>query len=443
MIKQIFILLLFISMNSFAKSYYVPSKYLADEQLMKSESLSVEFSEGIEYIVNTQSQTLENFVEQKSTQRFELAGMVTSFAVSNSGLLGLSAVSASSSTSMFWSRKNTVANSKSTVKSYYLTDIDNEQKLAEEVDDIASYLKENSLVKNPIKLTNNLHKAIKRGQNFYDQVANLEHQKWKINGFRLDLSISISGAVSPFVSVSGGTRLWLEWDKSSTAKTFKSRSRARKARKFVTKVLHEIDNATDDLRPRHFKLKKIYIGVGESLKTGFFGLANSSVGFVGYIRLARTKPMIKLIEDDLDKEITVTDLQETTKGIDKRAFSIPRRRLRQGIKKAIKYANFFINKAESLKSKKWEINKIRQISTISKKGFFGISNLTTKGVFIFIFEKENQKQAASFIPIVLTQKTTKNNPLSLVRLRFASDISIGIPWIADFKIKPNLAFIWK
>lgn len=433
----IFAIVVLWGLSAVAGTQFVPNEFLAERPLqskMKSTNTSADFSENVDHLLSVQQNSLENV--STDHKRIHLTQLVTSFSVSKGGLFGLSGLSTSSATTLFWNKKTTVAKNDE-VKAFTISADDDELALQMKVDDVVDYLALQNKVKDSSALRDNLVQVMRKGHEIFSDVANLETPNWRVGGYRLDLSISASGVVMPFTKVGESVRLWLEWTKP--ARSNLGALPDTKVTRFVTKVLDDTEAATAKINMPQFELQNLYVGLGEDVKAGFFGFGSSTFGFVGYVKFVK-KPKTELTKiinaDDENEDYPVIQEPSENKSLSKFVI-IPRREIRNGIQRSLNFAQFFTQKAERTESTHWELSTIRETATITKSGFFGLSSLSTKGVFIFIF---NRKKPQSVTPVEFVAAPTY---MSLIRLSFITTLGYSIPEIASVELRPNIEFFWK
>lgn len=439
----IFAFAVLIGQSAFASSQFVPSQFLAEKPIA-NKSMQVntdeDFAANVDHLMDVQQKSLENLSTERKS--IHLTQLLTSFTVSKSGLFGLSALSASSNTTLFWNKKVTVAAPKADeAKSFQMDSSDDELALQMKIDDVTDYLVRNNKVNDAAKLRENLDQVIRKAHGIFGDIDALETPNWRVGGYRLDLSVGASGVVTPFTKVGENVRLWLEWTRPAHKPVATPANT--KVTRFVSKVLNDTEAATLNVNMPHFELQNLYVGLGEDLKAGLFGFGSSTFGFVGYVKFVKKpKTTVKttLVSEDqaADEEYPVIQERTDVKSLP-RFVSIPSKKIKKGIENSIHYAAFFSNKAERIESVHWELGQIREIATITKSGLFGLSTLSTKGVFTFIF---NRKQPQT-IALAASAPAPTSTYLSLIRLSFVTVLGVQVPEIANFELRPNVELFWK
>jgi len=431
----LFFITIFYSSFIFSRPIKVPSEYLFENSSSEKALSSIEtinFSRDVDHLLNLQENTLNKI--NGNSERAHLTQLLTSFSLSQSGLFGLSAFSSQSSTTLFWEKKQLPLKDEE-VKSFHLTENDDEISLQMKIDEVTDYLVSEDKVKDSPKLRYNLDKVLRKGHQMFTDFQGIESANWKVGGYRLDLSISASGNVTPFVKLGENVRLWIEWTKSSPNKSsFQVSSRAGE---FISNVLADIDVSSSQINHSSFELQNVFIGLGEDIKTGLFGFGASAFGFTGYVKLVRKEKhensMIPItVNKDMDYPVVSGESNQKS-----RSPLISRKRLMRGVTKSLHFAKFFTDKASRVSTSKWKISSIRQIATVSRTGFFGLSNMSTRGVFIFIFNRKKPDNEKLFNSNIFESHPT------LIRLSFMSVIGFTIPEIANLEIRPQVELFWK
>lgn len=419
--------------QGFASSQFVPGQFMAGKSAVNGQE---EFAQNVDHLMSVQQESLEKLnTDHKS---IHLTQLLTSFTVSKNGLFGLSALASSSNTTLFWNKKIS-APKMDEAKSFLMDADDDELSLQMKIDDVTEYLVRKNKVNDASALRENLDKVVRKAHSIFNDLENLETPNWRVGGYRLDLAITASGKVTPFTKVGENVRLWLEW---THPKKSSSVAVNNKMTRFVSKVLNDTEQATLNVNMPHFELQTLYVGLGEDLKAGLFGFGSSTFGFVGYVKFVKkpkaTKSEVISSTDDTETEYPVIQEPSETKSLS-RMVSIPSRKIKQGIERSLHFAGFFTNKAERIQTTHWELSSVREIATITKTGLFGLSTLTSKGVFTFIFNRK-QPQSAVF---AAAESAPTSNYVSLIRLSFITMLGVQIPEIANFELRPNVELFWK
>ncbi len=388
-----------------------------------------DFANDLDGILDVQEESFDSIVH--SSPHLKLTQLVTSFSVSKSGLLGLSALGANSATTLFWNRKKSTI--KEEVKSFSLVGNEDELQLQMKIDEVSDYLIKQNKVKNRFQLRENLEKVMRKGQLLLTSMENIESPHWRVGGYRLDLEITASGVVLPFTKLGENVRLWIEWTRSPSVLT--KPVSENKTTSFVTALLDDIEVATADVKLPQFELQNLYVGLGQDVKTGFFGIGSTNLGFVGYVKFVKKT---KMSFEHPSSGASGNQVNQENKFV--RLSRLFRKRMRKGITRSLKFAEYFARRAEKSKSKNWELATIREIATITKSGFLGLSTLKTKGVFIFMFNRVKPQTEKIREEPIMSEEITN---LTLLRLSFVTLIGYNLPYVANFEVRPNIEFFWK
>lgn len=365
---------------------FLPQHYLTGEessQVSKVDDFKPT-SDFIDSVLKTEGEILElkdaADVDSKDSKKFKLNLMMTNLTVTKSGLVGISALKASEFVSLYWTRKKVKAAPEEVSNTLQIEGQATEEELNMNASELADSLYNSGLVKNKETLLQSLKAAMTKANETFGAIETMSYGKWDVSGLRLDLSVSVSGIVVPYTKVGASTRVWIEWKRVNHArvKSFTSQN-GKKLQDFVSKVLRDVDLSVNNVNLKSFHLSQMYIGLGQDYKTGFFGLGSSNFGFIGYVILNH-RPGATVSN-------TLADARDDLPAITKGVFSVSRRKMRKSIQKTMNLATKLVHNAEKVKSEKWEVSRIRLTTTLSKSGFFGLSALNMKGVFIHIFER--------------------------------------------------------
>ncbi len=437
--KSIIIYTLLISSTLFASVIKVPSNFLYEKTSKQTKEESF-FSRRIDGILNSQEEALGHYRSKNS--KLKLDQLITSFTISKSGLFGLSALGANSNTSLFWKRRGSSSQVKE-VETFTIKEGLDDIELENQAIEITDYLISKKLLRKKERFKKKLMKAIKKGNTLFNSMEHLAFNQWEVAGLRLDLSFSANGNLAPFTGIGGSSRLWIEWKKNTlqTKKTLSLHKKDKKLNNFIEQLLKEVSLVEHEKNLGKFKLTTFYAGIGQNLRTGFFGIGNSHYGFVGYIKLKRN-PYAVLQNTTIEKEsLSLIQDEVKEKNIGNSVMKLPRKKFQKGIQRAMKYVSNFSQRQTDSEKSKWYVHKIRQITTLSKSGFLGISNLSSRAVFIMIFEREPQ----NYIPHLVEASYDEEEPtweINLIRLNFIASLGFNVPWVAGFTLRPNVELIW-
>lgn len=382
--------------NARANLNYLPQHYLTGEDA-KTEATTAELkpaSDFIDSVLKSESEILESKdsadLVAKDEKKFKMNLMLTNFSITKSGLLGLSAFKANEFVSLFWTRKkpsNENKKSQEVQKAVQIEGEATEEELAMTATELADSLFSSGLVNNKEALVQNLGLAMKKANETFGVIETMSYGNWDVSGLRLDLSVSASGIVVPYTTVGASSRVWIEWRrvKSPNDKKVASSQGGKKLQEFVSKILSDVDLSANNINLKSFHLSQMYVGLGQDIKTGFFGLGSANMGFVGYVILNHKKQAAVVTNPltDSSDELPVITGNSKLKSV----FNVSRRKLRRSIQKTLNLGAKLVDNADKVKSTKWEVSKIRLTTTLSKSGFFGLSSLNTKGVFIHVFDR--------------------------------------------------------
>lgn len=261
----IFALVVLCGQQAMANSQYVPGTFLAERPAVtKSKaptSTNEEFAQNIDNLMAVQQQSLEKIEAEHA--KISLTQMLTSFSISKTGLFGLSALSSSSNTTLFWNKKKTVAKTVE-AKAFEINAEEDELALQMKIDDVTEYMVRNNKVNDASKFRDNLDLVMRKAHGIFNDVANLETLNWRVGGYRLDLAVAASGKITPFTKVGENVRLWIEWTRPAHKPAAAPANT--KITRFVSQVLNDTEQATLKVNLPNFELSNVYVAVGEDLR---------------------------------------------------------------------------------------------------------------------------------------------------------------------------------
>ena len=157
--------------------------------------------------------------------------------------------------------------------------------------------------------------------------------------------------------------------------------------RFVLKILDALSRSLETVALKNFNPTRICIGVGASYKRGFFGLWKYTAGFIGWLSFTPVQNL------SFNKSLEALPLQVLAEdfsfGDDAKASGIPHMQFVQGMTKSLETAAFFADNADTNSSQVWQIAEIKTVNDVSYKGFFGLSDFTTRGIIEIDFKRMN------------------------------------------------------
>ncbi|MBI2602360.1 MAG: hypothetical protein HYW48_04825 [Deltaproteobacteria bacterium] len=241
-------------------------------------------------------------------------------------------------------------------------------------------------------------------QDIDDSVYDLN---WYVSGFRLDLIVSASGAVLPWMKVGGDVRLRFIWDRikriGSAAHPVSQTPPKSGMKKFIYRIAEDLSLASEDaLEGSGFRPDFMRVGVGFSVDGNIYVVKSGLEATFSLFFTRSKKPLkprheraidhkdeyIELASGELENElayarrhkINYEKVDDNGRGlyqpIHRVMYKIKRSHFRKGLEKSFRIARFFINQVNRHSQKHWEVSRVETICEMSLTGIFGLSPLT-------------------------------------------------------------------
>ena len=389
-----FFILLMLATQAYGASL---SKDWTNENLAGQKSYETLVEKDFSNLLEAQAEILdemENANEKKSLPfGFKMNAMITDLAISKSGLIGFSALKANNGVEIKWQRKKKELIEQSEKGVDLILD---EEATPADVTKLSSVIAKMAMnsgkVSHSGKLENEINRALTDIQQQLSQIHVTQYGDWEASGLRFDLNFSASGQVWYFTKLGAAFRVRMEW-KLKRKKLFDAKmASVNGPTKFVVKAMAELNEGLKKFEVMGFTPKKISLGVGGSYKGSLFGIWKYSTGFVGYLAFSPVKNKNKIDEPILPQELLNEDFymggfEEDEKLVFFRR-ALKRESFSRGLQKSLNTAAFFAENALKQKSRHWQVSEVKTINDISKTGFFGVSNLTAKGVVEIDFKRK-------------------------------------------------------
>lgn len=390
-----FIFLILLSSQAFAEMTLAPA--WINETATKNTSAQV--GAAFDAILDAQGRALDG-METGASQKalpfgFRLTELTTDLGATKQGLFGISALRSYNGVEIKWKKvQPRLALDESEAVDIVVDEDTTEEGLTGLTDSIVKVVEVSGKVKDLVKLRTNVRSAL---ETVHDQVRNIDvttHQHWRARSLRLDLNFGVSGQVWFFARAGVTMRLRMEWNLKERALLQLQDAVANPQTKFVVKTLVELNQALEKVQVAGFEPKKVFIGVGASQRKQFFGLWRYNAGFVGWLgfvpvtvkSLVNVEPPLSLTQEDF----FIGEGEEPTdnKGWwPFRRHRIPARTVQSGLEKSVRTAAFFAEHALASKAQKWRVTEIKTVNDISKSGFFGLADVSTRGVVEIDFKR--------------------------------------------------------
>ncbi len=383
-----FLLLLFLSLKTFATTE-LAQDWIEENPSHKTDSRQV--SDSFTDILAAQGRALEAMGKPLPGQKsppfgFKLTELITDIAVSKKGFLGLSALKANNGVEIKWKR------TAPQVPQDKLRDQIEEEKIDFTVDHTATLQDLNSLTESIATMVEASGKVEKTGKvrrrvwdaltAVRDDVSSMSVTRvrsWKVSNLRLDLNFSTSGKLSFFTKAGVALRIRIEWRLSERPLVNPEEALSTPQTRFIVKALSELDETLGQVPLRGFEVKKVSLGVGSAVKKKFFGLWKQSLGFVGFLSFV---PVAQASDKAQARVQIPAGLKQQKLDLDGSPVDFA-----AGMRKSVRTAAFFTERASRLSFKTWEIAELKSVHDITKTGFFGLSDVSTKGVVEIDFKR--------------------------------------------------------
>jgi hypothetical protein len=352
---------------------------------------SSEVGKTFDQIINAQEVALNRMDEESAAQLlpfgFQMNEMVTDISVSKSGPMGISALKSNTAVEIKWRRNNLDA--EEDAADYVVEAESTEKDIAQLADSIVNVVKISGKVKNDSVLRTNVVHALNtvREQMMSFEVTRL--QQWKANVLRLDLNFSTHGEVWFIARAGVALRLRMEWKlKERTLKNADS-TMINPQTRFVVKTLSGLNQAVEKVPLKGFEVKKIMIGVGQSKARKFWGPWKYSAGMIGWLGFQQVTQPYKSIQAAVPIELLNEDFIiggfESSETTEKGIWPWSRRRIsrtsfQSGLEQSLRTAAFYAERAMLPKRGQWHVSEIKTKNDISHTGFFGLANVSTRGI---------------------------------------------------------------
>lgn len=391
--------LLIVGLLCFSQSY--ASVKLANDWVDPAANADTtsEIADAFNTVLDAQGEALDRMVETKSGNKsskglfgYEMKEMFTDFSVTQSGLFGLSAMTAQEGVEVKWMKLSSRPNPATETPPDFVVEESVTQKDLDGLSDsIVNVVNSTGKVK-----SHNLKEKVSEAlSQVYAQVKDINvssHERWKLRCLRLDLNVSANGAVWFITRAGVAVRVRMEWKLKDVPLTVAKIASANENTKFVAKVLEELNEALTKVNIAGLEPQKVYIGVGTQQARNFIGLWKYSAGLIGWLGFIPVKlgPLNKSVGLHLAKmplEMKNEDFSfggEEDEPVQKMMWPFHRKKISQasfqmGLTKSLQTAAFFAAHADKKRSTHWALTDIRTVNQITHTGFFGLANTNVQG----------------------------------------------------------------
>jgi hypothetical protein len=188
-----------------------------------------------------------------------------------------------------------------------------------------------------------------------------------------------------------------------------------------------------------YKLKEFKLAVSTSIE-GDLGFTKGSQGIAAHVYF---KPVAHKESAEKD-DGSINFISESEEKIwpfkKKKVVKLSKRKIKKGIKKAIRFGHYFGEKIKDKKGSNWGVKVLKTSYTFSLKGKAGV--VTIKGaptVEIAYVNTEFNKATKSIDKGLFNQDWG----LTTLRVRTRFKGGVEVPWLAKFELKPFVETIYK
>lgn len=362
------ILIFFVLMSTASARVQLAADWVTPEKSVHLNEASKDLSE----ILTAEAEALDSFsvpnlVSPGLPGGFEMKEMVTDIGVSKKGLLGLSSVKANTGVEIKWKKKavNAFIGAEESDADVVIEDI-TEAELPVLAESLAQIVEKSGKIRKTRNLRGNILSALEKVHNQLRHIQLTEGQKLKLSGLRLDLNFGASGRVWFVAKAGAALRLRMEW--KIKKKPLNEGLVMTRQTQMIAKMLSDLDAAVEKVSFSDFQLKKVSVGVGLSQKKKLFGLWKYKAGFMGFLIFVPSSGPKLSAPATVSPEFMPSNFSS-------------------GIEKSLHTASFFMEHAREAKSTFWYVAEVKAVFGISHSGFFGLSDVTSKGLIEIDFKR--------------------------------------------------------
>jgi hypothetical protein len=218
---------------------------------------------------------------------------------------------------------------------------------------------------------------------------------WYVDGYQLDVNFSASGQVTPLIGVGGSVNLYFDWSRTTdtTPKVASSDYPAETTTQlngFVQLMSAAIPEAIQDsseIEKAGFKLDMVQVGLGITAG-GDVGVVQATGGDIGRILFKRDLT-VNQTPSGLASPAPVAEqlnIVSTDKTDGETVVRVDSRKFKNGLKKAIKMASYFAQRANKKTNSKYKLNQIEAEFDTSLSGDLKLATVNGLGQFVLDFD---------------------------------------------------------
>lgn len=419
----------------------------------KSLGNEVELQNTLDAITESQYEALDQEEQNDKMFGWKFSGLKTVLALGLSGKIGLKSWGGTRAVELNWARKSSgkIVESESEQEVINLKGSYSDDEWDTVLTDIAKSFEEEGIIEGASGFKRHLEEETATFRELIKGTNEVNHKKFKAVKLRADLVFGFSNSVSGFFIKAGGDlRVRFEWKPvpKSVVSSNQDKRVPSKVQKQMRDLLEKMGPLVVDAMDEEYKENKFLLHDKYKLKDVKFGLSLSVEGDLGFTKGSQGIGVFVYLAPIAHKEATGNisgDLPFTIDVEDKiwpfkkkKIVKLSKRKIKKGIKKAIRFGHYFGKKINDKKDSKWAVQVMKTSYTFSLKGKTGV--VTIKGApTIEMAYKNTQFKKAS------KEKTfgKKNWGLNAVRVRTRLKGGVEIPWLAKFELKPFVETYYK
>jgi hypothetical protein len=333
---------------------------------------------------------------------WHLDGMVGYFAVSQGGILGALLYAGTESIKLTWQKAETVSTAPAApipapLLAMKVTPDMTAQDLPNALEPSIQVALASGAIKDEVTFRRNI---LLHAEKFFNicQLLNMITRSpgWYVDGYQLNVNFSASGQVTPLIGVGGSVNLYFDWSRTTdpttqpTTTTYSAQT-TNQLNSFVQLMSAAIPEAVQDsadIEKSGFHLDMVQVGLGITAG-GDVGVAQATGGDIGRILFKRdlhvnqspNASVSPAPANDQELNLVSTDVSkgETVVKVNTRKFS-------NGLKKAIKMATYFADRAHKNSNSKYKLNQIEAEFDTSLSGSLKLATVNGIGQFVLDFD---------------------------------------------------------
>lgn len=390
--KKYLLLAMFVTNLVYGREVKVPMSWISEDsynefnQHEKSASIVKQTEDGIEFLLNKQSQLIEN-TKKEDDSKWYLQSIMTELALEKKGNLGILAGKGEVGVELVWTRR---ANSKKSIKfedlgndegqDIFISSEMNNEDIKKEIMPIYELALASGKIKNQNALFENL---MKKAIDFQSMIRTIENSdvdsNWFPYKYQLELQVSMEGKVSPVFVAGTVLRFRMEWwrlEKKTTKKLVTKRSPSFNE-KFISALASDLSVLSEIKLDNGFEFNFFKIGLGVGVE-GKFQIAKAKGHAIGSIFFMKKQNSTKSVSKSFSEISTYPMIENNIHQISRDSF-------REGLVKSGKIATHFASKAKDNGTSKFQLNVIELEFELFLSGKIGLVTIGEKSVLqVFI-----------------------------------------------------------